>query len=207
MKNILEYNNFVIIDEMYNESFIDVVHILTFNYLNDEEAYTNEVYNFLERYDLIDISPNILNEDVLDAFKRNPDESGFKKVIKYLLAYVTGNVAGGIATIGTFAATRGRVQTGDLAMLGGLIGILALAVYRRKKDICNAGKGKYVRDEYDKCNIDAIDMAIKNIKSAEIDSIAALRKANKDEQIVKLKEKNRELIQSYEDKKIKYKNS
>ena len=159
MTNFLSFSDHLDINEMLNVSFTE-------KEINDIDKITKEIFlseNYEETYALYE-SENL--QKLKDAFKRNPDESTFKKILKYLAVAVPtvgtaamANImhsavkvdklmkATGVKDPNNFppdvqkkiatSVSKSALKTG---LIVALFARLAIGIYRKYTDTCEAKK-------------------------------------------------------------------
>jgi hypothetical protein len=190
MTNILSFSDHLDINEMLNASFTE-------EEMDNLDKITKEIFlseNYEEAYALYE---GERWQKFKDAFKRNPDESTFKKILKYIAGAALigtgariGGAAGGaaigkVAKAGAVTGAKAGIAIGNII---GLFGYLAIALYRRNTDICDSKKSSPVN--WWRCQKDAAEKTKASLKSNYADALAILSKGeNNEKQILKLKEK------------------
>jgi hypothetical protein len=180
MTNFLSFSEHLDINEMLKVSFTE-------EEINDIDKLTEEIIlseNYEEAYALYEGEKF---QKLKDAFKRNPDEGAFTRILKYLITGWTG------AAVGELAGPSG-------AVVGTLFSYLVLAVYRRNTDICESKKNSPIN--WWRCQKDGAEKAKAILKGKEAETLSALnKKENSKKEIEKFKKVAASKME-YLDKKI-----
>lgn len=202
MTNFLSFSEHLDINEMLSTSFTE-------KEMDNLDKLTKEIIlseNYEEAYALYESERW---QKFKDAFKRNPDESTFKKILKYMggatligtSARIGGAAAGAaIGKVTKTGAMAGAVTGTNVGSIIGLFGYLAIAMYRRNTDICDSKKSSPI--SWWRCQKEAAEKTKASLKGSYEDARAILSKGeNNEKQILKLKEKMDSKIE-YLDEKI-----
>jgi hypothetical protein len=210
MTNFLSFSDHLDINEMLNVSFTE-------EEMDNLDKLTKEIIlseNYEEAYALYE-GENL--QKIKDAFRRNPDESTFKKIVKYYAASwagayagigvgaIAGTVASGVSgkatkTIGGIPVSKAKHGAGIGNLIGTFLMILVLSVYRKSTDACQAKKNTPIN--WWRCQKDAAENTKIKLKQNEAVALSALNKGkDKEKEIAKLKEKVASKIE-YLDTKI-----